>query len=75
MTRPDCWGFSARNWGIRIERDLVKDFYEVLRFRWAEGGRAIWRLFGPQCRGDDEGNKPRLDPQLHKVFSGDGREV
>ena len=40
---------------------LVKDFHKGLGIYWAERGRATGGLFGPQSRGNDEGDKLRVD--------------
>lgn len=54
---------------------LVEDFHETLRFCWAKRKRTIGRLFRPQCRGYNEGDYLRLNPNFLEVLGSDGREV
>ena len=72
------WGsgrFGARNENLWMRAHLVKDLDKILRFCWAERWRAIWRLFGPQRGGNNEGDKPRFDPQLCEILGSNRREV
>jgi hypothetical protein len=58
-----------------MEAHLVEGFHKILCVFWAEWRQAVWGLFSPQCGGNDEGNEPRFDPQLHKVFLRDRRVI
>ena len=54
---------------------LVKDLYEMFRFRWTERRRTIGRLFSPQCCVNDEGDELSFDPGFRDVLGSSGREI